>query len=257
MIGAPSDACMARSSLVSVRAVPISTDTTATIQEFGFDWVTSESRRSERPPRTCRRTGPVQDGRDRGVTNASADESPTGARRGRAAAESPLRGGERSPDGDRPDHLPHHRRVVHRRLIRNFVPRQPHTEPDTDAATSGWLEIVEILPGVTCCHGSTGGGTVLSCPCHADVITEPDAATSGGDSPKSPGARLLSSPDALAFRGPVHHRLDQGDWPGSPRRVSDHPKSKQESMVLALASRSVRASSSKRHSISFRIEVWL
>ena len=49
--------------------------------------------------------------------------------------------------------------------IRNFVPRQPHAETDTEAATSDWLEIVEILPGLECCYGSIGGETVLACPC--------------------------------------------------------------------------------------------
>ena len=46
--------------------------------------------------------------------------------------------------------------------VRSFVPRQATS---TEAATSDWLEIVEIVPGFECCYGSIGGETVLACPC--------------------------------------------------------------------------------------------
>ena len=51
--------------------------------------------------------------------------------------------------------------------IQSFVPRQPASASGVAevAATSDWLEIVEILPGFNCCYGSIGGETVLSCPC--------------------------------------------------------------------------------------------
>jgi hypothetical protein len=52
--------------------------------------------------------------------------------------------------------------------IRSFSPRQPAPVGAAEAAaaaTSDWLEIVEILPGFECCYGSIGGETVLACPC--------------------------------------------------------------------------------------------
>jgi hypothetical protein len=47
--------------------------------------------------------------------------------------------------------------------VQNFVPREG--EHRKELAAGDWLELVDIVPGLTCCYGSIGGETILECPC--------------------------------------------------------------------------------------------